>query len=124
VKLPAPMIAALLAGAAVLFAGVGTAPASRHPMAQTPGAHAASNTVSLRDNRFSPSSSLTSAGSVRFVWRGGNRHNVIFSRAPGSNPRSCGLRRSGTCTRRLRRSGTYQFVCSIHSGMSGKIRRR
>ena len=63
-------------------------------------------------------------GVVRFVWRGRKRHDVIFTSAPGSNPRSCALRRRGSCPRRLRRRATYRFLCSVHAGMTGKIRRR
>jgi len=110
-------------GAVSLLAG-GGAVASPAPDTRSPSAQAAAKTISLRGERFSPSSTSTSSGAVRFVWRGRKRHDVIFTSAPGSNPRTCALRRRGSCTRRLRRRGTYRFLCSVHAGMTGKIRRR
>ncbi len=114
--------AAVLATAATLAGGVaglaqGAAPANEP-------AHAAVANVSVRDNFFSPRSSSTRSGRVTFTWRGSSFHDLVFTRAPGGKPRGCSLRRRGSCTRRLRRRGTYSFVCTIHSGMGGKIRRR
>ncbi|MEJ7750184.1 MAG: hypothetical protein WKF32_01885 [Thermoleophilaceae bacterium] len=75
---------------------------------------------------------LAAFGAVSLLAGGG----AVASPAPGTrspsaqaaaktiNPRSCALRRRGSCTRRLRRRGTYRFLCSVHAGMTGKIRRR
>ena len=86
---------------------------------------AQSRSVAVRDNFFSPrSKTFSRATSVTWKWRGHRRHNVKFIKAPGAKPRRCGTRRSGRCTRRLRRRGTYRYVCTLHGSMTGKVRIR
>jgi plastocyanin len=77
----------------------------------------ARETVSVLDNRFSPTRITVSDGeSVKFTWRGDNPHNVR-----GAGFRSS-TKTSGTYTKRASRSGTA--VCTIHSGMRIRIRVR
>ena len=72
----------------------------------------ASRTVAVRDDRFAPSSvSVRKRGTVRFVWRGSNTHNV---RAYRGRMTTCGYRRSGSCTRRFRRRGLVKLICDAH----------
>ena len=81
---------------------------------------AATRTVKVDDNVFSPKSlSVRKGDSVRFRWVGRAPHNVARSSGPSFS--TIGIRRSGTVTRRLRRRGTYRLVCTIHPGMSMKV---
>lgn len=74
----------------------------------------ARETVSVLDNRFSPSRISVSDGeTVTFRWRGDNRHNV---RGAGFSSRTM---RSGTYSKRATRSGTA--FCTLHSGMRIRI---
>ena len=90
------------------------------------GASAASSTVKLGDNFFKPrSKSFSKPTSVTWKWTGHRRHNVHFTKAPkGGKPRNCGSRKSGSCKRRLKKRGTYRYVCTFHGSMTGKVRIR
>jgi plastocyanin len=80
-------------------------------------AFAATRTVRVDDNVFSPKRLTVNKGDkLRFRWVGDAPHNV---RGAGIN---IGIRRSGTRTVRVRRSGT--LVCTIHPGMEMRLRVR
>ena len=80
-------------------------------------AFAATRTVKVADNYFSPKSLTINKGdSVRFRWVGRAPHNV---KGAGIN---IGNRTTGTRTVKPRRSGT--LVCTIHPGMTMKLRVR
>jgi plastocyanin len=87
-------------------------------------ATAASKAIAVHDNYFKPRS--TSVGGPTFVtwkWRGHRKHNVYFTQAPKhAKPKNCGTRKTGSCTRKLRKAGTYRYVCTIHGSMTAKIR--
>jgi plastocyanin len=103
------LIALLVVAAAAVAAVV---------ISATPAAEAGSTrTVRVDDNFFQPKTITVRRGSrVRFRWTGSAPHNV---RGAGIN---IGTRRSGSRTVTARRSGT--FVCTIHPGMTGRIRLR
>jgi plastocyanin len=78
-------------------------------------AFAATKSVRVDDNVFSPKTIRAKRGDrIRFRWVGSNPHNVIGA---GIN---IGTRTRGTRTVRVRRSGTFR--CTIHPGMTGRIR--
>jgi plastocyanin len=78
---------------------------------------AATKRVEVDDNVFSPKVIRAKKGDkIRFVWVGSAPHNV---KGAGIN---LGTRKSGSRTVTVRRGGT--FVCTIHSGMTGRIRLR
>ena len=80
-------------------------------------AFAATKTVKVDDNFFSPKAlTLKKGDKIKFVWTGDAPHNV---KGAGIN---IGTRTSGTRTVTIRKAGT--FVCTIHPGMTGKIRLR
>ena len=80
-------------------------------------AFAATKTVRVDDDFFSPKTlTLKKGDKIRFRWTGSNPHNV---KGAGIN---IGTRTSGTRTVTVRKAG--RFVCSIHSGMTGRIRLR
>ena len=80
-------------------------------------AFAATKTVTLRDNSFSPRSLTVSKGTTLvFRWAGRAPHNV--KGAGISSP----TKRSGTYRAKARRSGT--LVCTIHPRMKMSLRVR
>ena len=80
-------------------------------------AFAATKTVNVDDNFFSPKTvTLKKGDKIRFRWTGDAPHNV---KGAGIN---IGTRSSGTRTVTVRRAG--KFVCTIHPGMEGRIRLR
>lgn len=109
-------IALLLTAACSGANGYGTGP--------TMGGGAASDSVSVVNNAFSPSTvHPDSSGNVVFVWAsGGVTHNVTFEDASAGS----GDRSSGTFTKHFATPGTYRFRCTIHStaygnGMHGSV---
>jgi len=79
----------------------------------------ATKSVSVRDNSFSPKSLTISKGdTVRWRWAGRAPHNV---KGPGFSSR---VQRSGSYSRRFRKSGRFRVVCTIHPGMAMTVRVR
>ena len=86
-----------------------------------PQAQSAAKTVSVRDNFFRPRiASIGRGTTVTWRWRGRRRHDMRITSGRG-RPRNCGARRSGSCTRRFRRRGTFRYLCTFHGGMRGRI---
>ena len=115
---------AKLAAGAVTIAilAFGTALASNGLAAQT----AATKSVSVRDDFFSPRTASISRGDkVVWRWRGDNPHNVRFRQVPrgAKRPRGSTTKTSGRFARTFSRRGTYRYVCTIHadSGMRGRV---
>jgi plastocyanin len=78
-------------------------------------AFAATKSVSVRDDFFSPKTITAKKGDrIKFTWRGDNPHNI---KGAGIN---IGTRSSGTKRVTVKRAGT--FVCTIHPGMRGRIK--
>ena len=73
-------------------------------------------TVSAYNNYFSPKAVTVSRGTkVTWVIRQGV-HNV-----KGKGLSSPILSRGQTFSKRFKRNGTYRYVCTLHSGMAGKV---
>jgi len=84
-------------------------------------AFAATKSVSLKDNSFSPKSLKISKGTtVKWTWRGSNPHNVTVTSGPVKfhSP----TKTSGTFSKKLSKKGTYKIVCTIHAGMTQTIK--
>jgi len=79
--------------------------------------------IVVEDNFFSARSLTVAAGdTVRWVWRGNNRHNVAFKRVPkGAGRRGATARRKGRWQRTFHEAGTYRYVCTLFTGMRGSI---
>ena len=79
-------------------------------------------TVSVQNNFFDPASVTVAVGqAVTWVWNsGGSTHNVIFL-APDVSPANCPTQGSGNCTRTFGTAGTFNYQCTIHPGMSGRV---
>ena len=86
-------------------------------------AFAATRTVNVDDNFFSPSKlSVKKGTTVKWRWTGDAPHNVRVVKGPvkfGSSIKS-----SGSYRKTMRRRGTYRLVCTIHSGMDMTLRVR
>ena len=106
-------VTAAVVPAATAAAGPGGGPAART---------AAVHTVRLKDSYFSPSSVKAGGkATVRFVWAGKLGHNLIGRRIPSSYETA--RVRHKALTRTYGR-GTYTFSCTIHPGMTFKLRVR
>jgi plastocyanin len=70
---------------------------------------------------FSPSSvTITKGGTVTWTNNAGTAHNVTFM-STGS-PANIESFSSGSNSRTFDAVGTYEYHCTIHSGMSGSVR--
>ena len=85
-----------------------------------PSGAAATKSIKVDDNFFSPKS-VTVAKNTKVVWRfvGDSVHNVTSTgskRFKSSTDKS-----SGTYAVTFKKAGVYNYVCSIHDGMKGKV---
>lgn len=86
--------------------------------AGAPARGAADATVTLVDMSFSPTVTAVGVGEV-VTWVWDDRpveHDVVFGDGPAS-PRQ----RTGTWQRAFERPGTYEYVCSLHPSMRGRV---
>jgi plastocyanin len=71
-------------------------------------------TVLVKDDFFKPKTLTVSKGStVKWVWKGKERHNVAVANGP-SNFRF-GTRKTGSKSHTFKKRGTYSIVCTIHA---------
>jgi plastocyanin len=120
---PGVRVAVVLAGTMALAGLIIAPPGALGGPGPTPvgtaGAHLArTRTVVLRGNRFHPRTVSIHRGSlVRWVWRDGSvPHNVVSHSFKSSRTQT-----RGSFSVRFTRRGTYDYVCTIHSGMVGKV---
>jgi plastocyanin len=80
-------------------------------------AFAATKTVLVKDNFFSPKTTTISKGTtVRWVWKGQAPHNVTMTKGPGTKFRSK-TKLKGAYQHTFKRAGSYTIICTIHPGM-------
>ena len=106
-------IAVIAAGA--LAAGIAAGPAG------------AAGEVRVGDDFFSPKSkTISSGGSITWLWRGKASHNVTGMTRSGKVAfRSKTTKRKGyRYTKRFRKAGSYRVICTLHSGMKMSVRVR
>jgi plastocyanin len=82
---------------------------------------AGAKTVTLKNIAFSPSRLTVSKGTtVTFSWKDdGTRHNVTS--IGRKRFKTISDRTSGEKSVRFGKAGTYQYECTLHPGMSGRI---
>jgi plastocyanin len=75
--------------------------------------------VAVVDNAFRPRTlTVKRHRAVTWRWSGRRRHDVWFE----AGPARCRPRLSGRCTRRFRRVGRYDYFCTFHGSMTGRVR--
>lgn len=78
------------------------------------------NRVEVQDNVFVPSTLAVPVGTtVEWDWVGRAPHDVVFSTSAGG-PHST-QRTWGQWVRTFAATGTYDYVCTLHAGMTGSI---
>jgi plastocyanin len=78
--------------------------------------------VDIKDNFFSPQAAVVQAGgTVTWTWRGANTHNLTFTGGPTPRPSNQPDQSTGTAARPITTLGTYTYVCTNHTGMSGTV---
>jgi plastocyanin len=85
---------------------------------------AASTTIKVDDNFFSPAKKSVAKGTtVRFNWVGDNPHNVVKRKGPGGSFASETTSKPGVnFTKKFKKAGTYKIVCTIHDGMNLRLK--
>jgi plastocyanin len=99
----------------ILLGAVAVASCSSNPSGPSGGR---STTITVNSNFFSPTPDTVSAGTVTFSWSSGT-HNVTWDSGP-STPPSSGDKSSGTHAVTVQ-TGIYNYHCSLHGGMTGRI---
>ena len=77
---------------------------------------AASTTIKLGDNFFSPDKKSVAKGTkVRFKWIGEEKHNVVKQSGPGGAFASETTDAPGVhYTKKFKKAGKYKILCTIH----------
>ena len=78
----------------------------------------ATNSVVMKDSEFRPNHATVPAGTT-MTWRNddGFEHNVAFTGGPASDT----LLGGGTYERTFDAAGTFDYECTIHPGMVGRV---
>ena len=81
--------------------------------------------VKVGDNYFVrasgvPTVTVSKGTRVRWVWTGNRVHNVTVTKGPARF--SSIAMRSGSYTKRVRKTGTYTIICTIHGGDDQKMK--
>jgi plastocyanin len=80
-------------------------------------ASAATRSVGVRDDYFSPATIAIARGdTIRWTWQGRRRHNVANAAFGDS-----GYKRRGSFSVRFRRAGSYRYFCFLHEGMAATV---
>jgi plastocyanin len=98
-------------GLVLLLAGCGDggeSSASAQPVA--------TSTISIQDNAFEPAAAEVAVGeTVTWNWEGSSDHNVV-----GDGFQS-DTQNSGNFTHTFDEPGTYEYQCTLHGGMNGRV---
>jgi plastocyanin len=106
--------------AALLFAACGGSDdggsGASNTTAEKPSTGAAGATVTLEDLKFKPDTvSIKTGGTVRWTWKENVLHNVHSDDFESPN------KSDGVFTHTFDKAGTYEYECTLHSGMSGTV---
>jgi plastocyanin len=79
--------------------------------------------ISVQDNFFDPrSTGVLQNAKVVWIWRGTNRHNIVFTKVPpGASRKGAKTRTGGRWKRAFNVPGIYKYVCRFYAGMRGTI---
>ena len=74
--------------------------------------------VDVLDNKFEPKTIEVAPGdTVTWDFKGATQHNV-----KGRGGLDSGNKKEGTYEYTFNSSGTYDYICTIHPGMTGKVK--
>lgn len=74
--------------------------------------------VTVKDNVFDKADAVVQVnGSVTWTWAGANQHSVTFGTGAPSSPTQA----SGTYSRQFTTTGTFDYHCVVHAGMTGTV---
>jgi plastocyanin len=106
------LLAILVAIAILVFAGCGGSTSPRDASPVTRGA------VTMTNNQFQPPHIQVPTGTT-VTWTNGDQtlHNVKFDNGPSSDNLTFGA----TFQRVFDDPGTFDYVCTIHPGMEGRV---
>jgi plastocyanin len=95
----------------------GTNPGTGNPT--TPTSPVSTTSVAVSDNQFTPKDIQVAIGAtVTWTWvQGAIDHNVTFAGGPASG----NLKSGATFTRTFPAAGTFNYSCTLHSGMTGTV---
>ena len=78
---------------------------------------AANKTVKVDDDFFSAKVvTINKGNTVTWKWVGSNPHNVVFK-----SFQSKLLRKGAVYKHTFKKRGTFSYLCTVHSGMTGKV---
>jgi plastocyanin len=79
--------------------------------------------VEVRNNQFVPNSvTINAGGTVAFVWPAGALQHNIVPVAPATRPSSPTVRDGPFSYEEVFNTpGTYDYLCEVHSGMTGRV---
>jgi plastocyanin len=110
---PRRLIAVLAAGLALTLVGAGCGGGDNGGTTPAPDAGA----VTVKDNFFDPKTVDVAVGdTVTWTFRGAVAHNVT---GPGFTSKTM---KSGTFTHTFTKAETVSYTCTIHTGMTGKVK--
>jgi plastocyanin len=116
-------VAALVAAASCGGGGDGsTSPTGGNPSGGNPAGGStnpvSTNAVSVGDNTFTPPDIAVNVGvTVTWTFVGATPHNVTFG--DGNNS---GDKTTGTFSRTFSTTGTFNYSCTLHTGMTGSVK--
>ena len=115
----------VLACGVLLWVACGSSTGSGNPLQPPPGPALPADTVVIVDNAFGPTSvKISNGGTVTWEWSASNtmQHNVRWASAPGAFPPASPTQATGQPFEvTFTQVGTYQFVCTLHTGMEGAV---
>jgi plastocyanin len=87
------------------------------PTGGTGGGGSTSNSITVADNSFTPSSTTVPRGTtVTWTWNAQVDHNVTFADGESSGSKS-----SGSYSRTFGTAGSFGYRCTLHAGMTGTV---
>lgn len=101
--------------------GYGSSPPPPPPPPPPPGGH--STTITVSNNKYTPTPDSVAAGTVTFQWAADAvTHTVNWDTGPGTLPPNSGNLGASQSYQATLQVGTYTFHCAIHGTiMSGTI---
>ena len=111
------LVAPLPAAAALTLGACGASDGGRERSAASATADADTR-VQVVDLAFTPETTEIAVGdAVAWVWdRARTEHDVAFDDGPASR-----IQRSGSWQRTFDKAGTYDYVCTLHANMKGRV---